>query len=450
MSYNGSGTFQINTSGQPVVTGTIISSTAFNALTADLATGLSTAITKDGQTSTTARIPFAQGINSSLATDTSSGSTGSIYTAGGIGITKGLFVGGTATFSATPIFSALTASSAVATDASKNLVSVTNTGTGNNVLATSPTITTPTISTITSAAATSLTLQSAGTTGVTVDTSQNVGIGTSSPSNYSKLAVLGSNNTSFTGITSINSNTSTGTAGIQFSSDSTYIKAAIGLLRSDPNGKGALVFYNDTNADAANWATTDEKMRIDSSGNLLVNITSNNASTPIAYFNSTGASADGIWVANTNTSAATAVLWNKATSGNNVFQNFGTEGTITTRGSISYNRAGGLVAYNTTSDYRAKTVKGTVENALAKVALLKPSTGRMNGASIDIEFFVAHELQEIVPSAVTGEKDAVNEDGSPAYQMVDKSAIIPLLTAAIQEQQALIISLTARIAALEA
>lgn len=93
MSYNGSGTFQINTSGQPVVTGTVISSTAFNALTADLATGLSTAITKDGQTATTVRIPFAQGINSSLATDTTSGSTGSIYTAGGVGITKSLFVG---------------------------------------------------------------------------------------------------------------------------------------------------------------------------------------------------------------------------------------------------------------------------------------------------------------------------------------------------------------------
>ena len=63
MSYNGSGTFNINTAGQPVVTGTVISSTAFNALTADLGTGLSTAITKDGQTTTTAVIPFAAGIN---------------------------------------------------------------------------------------------------------------------------------------------------------------------------------------------------------------------------------------------------------------------------------------------------------------------------------------------------------------------------------------------------
>ena len=159
MSYNGSGVFQINTSGQPVVAGTVITASAFNALTADLATGLTTAITKDGQTTTTARITFAQGITSSLATDSSSTSTGSIITAGGAGIAKNLYVGvnanvagtlgvtGVATFSAAPIYSSLTASSAVATDASKGLVSVTNTGTGSNVLAISPTLVTPILGT---------------------------------------------------------------------------------------------------------------------------------------------------------------------------------------------------------------------------------------------------------------------------------------------------------------
>ena len=74
MSFNGSGTFQINTAGQPVVTGTVISSTAFNALTADLATGLSTCVTKDGQTNPTANLPMAgyklTGLgNGSAATD---------------------------------------------------------------------------------------------------------------------------------------------------------------------------------------------------------------------------------------------------------------------------------------------------------------------------------------------------------------------------------------------
>jgi hypothetical protein len=140
MSYNGSGTFQINTTGQPVVTGTVISSTAFNALTADLATGLSTAITKDGQTATTARIPFAQGITSTLVTDSSSISTGSIITAGGVGIAKALYVGttanvaGAATLGSTLTYGGVTLTNAV-------------TGTGKMVLDTSPTLVIPALGT---------------------------------------------------------------------------------------------------------------------------------------------------------------------------------------------------------------------------------------------------------------------------------------------------------------
>jgi hypothetical protein len=70
MSFNGSGTFQINTAGQPVVTGTTITSTAFNALTADLATGLSTCITKDGQTTPTANIPMGSNKITGMAAGT--------------------------------------------------------------------------------------------------------------------------------------------------------------------------------------------------------------------------------------------------------------------------------------------------------------------------------------------------------------------------------------------
>jgi len=72
VSYDGSGTFNINTTGQPVVTGTTISSTAFNALTADLATGLSTAMTKDGQTTPTANIPMGNNKITGLAAGTAS------------------------------------------------------------------------------------------------------------------------------------------------------------------------------------------------------------------------------------------------------------------------------------------------------------------------------------------------------------------------------------------
>ena len=70
MSFNGSGTFLINTTGQPVVSGTVISSTAFNALTADLATGLSTCLTKDGQTTPTANIPMGSNKITGLAVGT--------------------------------------------------------------------------------------------------------------------------------------------------------------------------------------------------------------------------------------------------------------------------------------------------------------------------------------------------------------------------------------------
>ena len=81
MSFNGSGTFVINSTGQPVVTGTVISSSTFNSLTADLGTGLTTAITKDGQTTTTAKIPFAQGLSAAVASNFAAGTVGapSIY-----------------------------------------------------------------------------------------------------------------------------------------------------------------------------------------------------------------------------------------------------------------------------------------------------------------------------------------------------------------------------------
>ncbi len=68
MSYNGSGTFNINSSGQPVVDGTTITATAFNTLTADLGTGLTTAICKDGQSTCSARINFAAGAGVSNGT----------------------------------------------------------------------------------------------------------------------------------------------------------------------------------------------------------------------------------------------------------------------------------------------------------------------------------------------------------------------------------------------
>jgi hypothetical protein len=87
--------------------------------------------------------------------------------------------------------------------------------------------------------------------------------------------------------------------------------------------------------------------------------------------------------------------------------------------------------------------------ALAKVALLKPCTYKWNSSGSNGQGFIAHELAEVVPECVTGEKDAVDAEGKIKPQGVDTSFLVATLTAAIQEQQALITQLTARITALE-
>jgi hypothetical protein len=87
--------------------------------------------------------------------------------------------------------------------------------------------------------------------------------------------------------------------------------------------------------------------------------------------------------------------------------------------------------------------------ALAKIALLKPVTYKWKSNGANGQGFIAHELQEVSPDCVTGEKDAVREDGVPIYQGVDTSFLVATLTAAIQEQQALITQLQADVAALK-
>jgi len=106
-------------------------------------------------------------------------------------------------------------------------------------------------------------------------------------------------------------------------------------------------------------------------------------------------------------------------------------------------------AYNTSSDYRLKNSIAPMTGALAKVAQLKPVTYKWNVDDSDGQGFIAHELAEVVPDCVSGEKDAVNADGNPEYQGIDTSFLVATLTAAIQEQQALIESLSARLTVLE-
>jgi hypothetical protein len=76
--------------------------------------------------------------------------------------------------------------------------------------------------------------------------------------------------------------------------------------------------------------------------------------------------------------------------------------------------------------------------ALNIVEQLKPVTYKWKVNGSDGQGFIAHELQEIVPDCVTGEKDAIDDEGNPVYQGVDTSFLVATLTAAIQEQQTII------------
>jgi hypothetical protein len=99
--------------------------------------------------------------------------------------------------------------------------------------------------------------------------------------------------------------------------------------------------------------------------------------------------------------------------------------------------------YNSISDYRLKEAVQPLSGGLSRVNALKPSIYKWKLNGSNGEGFLAHELAEVVPAAVTGEKDAVNEDGSIKAQSIDMSRIVPILVAAIKE-------LTARVQTLEA
>ena len=268
MSYNGSGTFQINTSGQPVVAGTVISSTAFNALTADLATGLSTAITKDGQTTTTARIPFAAGINSSSATDSTSTATGSIITSGGVGIAKAVFIGTTLNVTGASTMtgaiavdsvtdSTSTTTGSIQTDGGVGIAKALFVGTTANIAgvttvqagtAALPAITTSgdTNTGIFFPAADTIAFAEGGAEAMRINSSGNVGIGTTSPLSQSKLTVAQDGTLTAGGLSIDQTNGSSNRAGGIFLTRQTDNRASIesdyfdGLIFSNKSGTGSL------------------------------------------------------------------------------------------------------------------------------------------------------------------------------------------------------------------
>jgi hypothetical protein len=168
-----------------------------------------------------------------------------------------------------------------------------------------------------------------------------------------------------------------------------------------------------------------ERMRIDSSGNLLVGTTSAGiANTLSTTIETSGANNSRITVNHSSVAGS---------SNDSNYMQFGYGGNLIGR---IVQASTTTVSYTTSSDYRLKENIEPMTGALAKVALLKPVTYRWKSNQQDTQGFIAHELQEVIPECVVGEKDAVDEEGNPQYQGIDTSFLVATLTAAIQELKA--------------
>ena len=239
-----------------------------------------------------------------------------------------------------------------------------------------------------------------------------------------------------------------------FNGTSNIYKTSAAASRYEQN-TGRHAWYTAPSGTAGNAISFTQAMTLDASGNLLVGLTSGVGGNPPG----TGF----IFERNGNIKVRT-------NGDNSFFQFFSSSGSQV--GGITTN--GTTTSYNTSSDYRLKNTIAPMTGALAKVAALKPCTYKWNADGSDGEGFIAHELAEVVPQCVTGEKDAtrveqyevtpavldnngqvvtpavMGERTVPVYQGIDTSFLVATLTAAIQEQQAIITDLTARIVALEA
>ena len=250
-------------------------------------------------------------------------------------------------------------------------------------------------------------------TAITIDSNENVGIGTTSPN--SKLDTGGD----------YYSGTATTVAQLtnKISTYSTLSQGSLYGFGQDSNGLHmtagqagqSLMFHTGGSA---------ERMRIDGSGNLLVGDTSVIRAS----------SQDGVSV-----EPQGRIYMSRGTGiGGFTHLSFingnGTVGSVVTSGSST--------SYNTSSDYRLKENVVELTGATERLKQLNPS--RFNfiaDADTTVDGFLAHEVADVVPEAISGEKDAVDADGNPEYQGIDQSKLVPLLVATIQELEARITEL---------
>lgn len=265
---------------------------------------------------------------------------------------------------------------------------------------------------------------------VRIDSSGNVGIGTTSPSGKLDI-VTGANG----GNVLIDAESSSGYhAKIVNDSGDLILGSRNTSGDTKVTSKRILIFNS--------GSSETERMRLLSDGPLLLNCTSviaSNTNTRLQVAH--GSSGNG---------TPSVVIKNSGGSGQRNLIEFVGASSDNQVGLIHHNNS--TTTYGTGSDYRLKENVVNISDGITRLKQLLPK--RFNWIADETntlqDGFIAHELQEVVPEAAYGTKDAVDNNGNPVYQGIDPSKVVPLLTAALKESIQKIEVLETKVAALEA
>ena len=277
----------------------------------------------------------------------------------------------------------------------------------------------------------------ATSTAITIDASQNIGIGVSPSSTFGRVRVFDNN------------------------SDIDMDGNAKGQVHIDGNGygfgialntSGAQLYTNSASRSLIFGTNEIERVRIDGTGGLRVGLTTNIFNQP---------SSEKLSVKNTGLGCAASFEATNVTGGYPIMYVRSTDATAGSQNAITFYRTNSVAgyisttttstSYNTSSDYRLKENVVDLDNA--KDRLNQIPVHRFNfiaDPDVTVDGFLAHEVAEVVPEAISGAKDEVDDEGNPVYQGIDQSKLVPLLTAALQEALTKIDELETRIVALEA